>query len=75
MHADGEVSLKNGGSEEQISVTQSDQLRFATGAGSIPPLELIPLPSITFHDDKFPRENTCANQIVLPLYLDEEAFR
>lgn len=73
--ADGEVSLGTSESEEQVLVTLVDILKFTTGAGSLPPLGFIPEPSIGFHDDKFPKGNTCANQIILPLYLDEEAFK
>ena len=59
-----------------MMMTLLDVLKFATGAGTLPPLGFIPKPSISFHDHNgFPRGNTCANQIVLPLFLNEDTFR
>ena len=56
------------------SVTLADVLMFATGATSMPPMGLDPSPTIEFTECQFPTANTCANQLNLPLFLDNDAF-
>ncbi|XP_048255487.1 G2/M phase-specific E3 ubiquitin-protein ligase-like isoform X2 [Haliotis rufescens] len=66
------------------SVTLSDILVFATGAGSIPPLGLHPQPQLTFHTaielnpenrENFPRANTCANVLDIPMISNYNLFK
>lgn len=48
-----------------------DVLSFATGATTIPPLGFIPMPCLQFDDTHlFPRANTCANTLYLPLQIE-----
>ena len=54
----------------KFSITLEDILSFATGAKSVPPVGFIPSPSILFEQSSFfPRANTCANILFLPLQV------
>ena len=61
-----------------FKIAPHDILSFATGAASVPPLGFIPTPSLQFDDTSFfPRANTCANTLYLPLRsmnIDEFIF-
>lgn len=54
--------------EDEFHLTLEDVLIFATGASAVPPVGLIPKPTITFHDRSlFPLANTCTNTLKLPI--------
>ena len=48
-------------------ITFESILAFVTGSPHPPPVGFKPIPSINFDYKKFPRANTCANTLYLPL--------
>ena len=56
------------GNKQQCQITLNDIVAFATGAYAVPPVGFDPHPAIEFHmSSKYPRANTCANTLLLPL--------
>ena len=64
-------------SDQNEACTLTDILIFATGAARVPPLGFSPRPGIQFCLSKFPKANTCANILILPLeyYQNYEQFK
>ena len=60
------------GVEQSFTIKLEDVLAFSTGAFCEPPLGFHPQPLIRFHDDcPFPKANTCANVLSIPLIHKE----